>query len=368
MVLSIEQDWSRFRQIVKGKIRKELKKYISHDALLGKQGKNIVKIPVPQIEIPSFQFDTRNVGGVGQGEGEVGTVLGKGDEESGQGGAGNQPGGHVMEVEVSLEELAAIIGEELELPRILPKGERDIVTEKAKYTGINKTGPESLRHFKRTFKQALKRQIITGIYDPKNPIVIPYPEDKRYRSFKVKPSPFSRAVIILMMDVSGSIGQEEREIVRLETFWIDTWLKHNYKGITTRYIVHDARAHEVDRETFFHLGTAGGTMISSAYQLCSDLIEKDYDPNQWNIYAFHFSDGDNWSRDDTEKCINLLTDKLLTKVNLFGYCQVEKGHLDGRFIHDLNESLANADNMVLSSLKEKEEIYDSLKDLFGKGK
>jgi len=367
MVLSIEQDWSRFRQIIKGKIRKELKKYLAHGELIGKKGKNLVKIPIPHVEIPSFQFDTKKTEGVGQGSGEIGTVLGKGEIEDDQSKAGNQPGEHILEVEVSLEELASILGEELELPRIVPKSERELLAEKAKYTGINRAGPESLRHFKRTYKQALKRQIITGAYDPKNPIVIPYPEDKRYRTYKLKPNPFSRAVIILIMDVSGSIGPEEKEIVRLETFWIDTWLRSNYKGISTRYLVHDAQAKEVDRETFFHLGTAGGTMISSSYQLCLELIEREYDPNEWNVYAFHFSDGDNWSRDDTEVCISLLTQRLLPRVNLFGYCQVEKSHRDGQFIHDLRKNI-NCDNLVLSSIKEKDDIYNSIKEFFGKGK
>ena len=75
------------------------------------------------------------------------------------GGAGDQPGGHILEVELSMEEMAAILGEELALPRIEPRGKKNIVTTRDKYTGIRQAGPESLRHFKRTFKRALKRQI-----------------------------------------------------------------------------------------------------------------------------------------------------------------------------------------------------------------
>ena len=70
------------------------------------------------------------------------------------------------------------------------------------------------------------------------------------------------------MDVSGSMGDEQKEIVRIETFWLDTWLRHQYKGLECRYIIHDAVAREVDRETFFHTRESGGTMISSAYKLC----------------------------------------------------------------------------------------------------
>ena len=52
--------------------------------------------------------------------------------------------------------MAQILGEELALPRIEPRGKKNIVTTRDKYTGIRQTGPESLRHFKRTFKRALK--------------------------------------------------------------------------------------------------------------------------------------------------------------------------------------------------------------------
>ncbi len=72
-----------------------------------------------------------------------------------------------------------------------------------------------------------------------------------------------------MMDVSGSMGDEQKEIVRIESFWIDTWLRKQYKGLETRFIIHDAVAREVDRDTFFHTRESGGTMISSAYKLCA---------------------------------------------------------------------------------------------------
>ncbi|MCZ6670020.1 MAG: DUF444 family protein, partial [Acidobacteria bacterium] len=117
MVLRIEQDHQRFHQIIRGKIRKDLRKYMSKGELIGRKGKNFVSIPMPQIEIPRFKFSPRQVGGVGQGEGDIGTVIGE-DPQPGTGEAGNLPGQHILEVEVSLTELARILGEELELPRI----------------------------------------------------------------------------------------------------------------------------------------------------------------------------------------------------------------------------------------------------------
>jgi len=202
VVLNIEQDYLRFRQIVRGKIKQDLKKYISQGELIGKKGKDYVSIPIPQIEMPNFRFGRRNTGGVGQGEGEPGTPLSPGDvDEDGNGKAGNAPGAHILEVDLTMEELAQILAEELELPRIQPKGSARLKTERDHYSQISKVGPESLRHFKRTYKEALKRQITAGTYDPLNPYIVPIHEDKRYLSWKTKQQPESTALILYMMDV-----------------------------------------------------------------------------------------------------------------------------------------------------------------------
>src|SRR5438128_7124511 len=281
--------------------------------MIGKRGNDLVSIPLPQIEIPQFRYGQKGSGGAGHGDGDVGQPL-TNPQGDGEPKAGDQPGGHILEVELSMEELAAILGEELALPRIEPRGKKNIVTTRDRYTGIRQAGPESLRHFKRTFKRALKRQIASQIYDPARPIVVPVREDKQYRSWKEVHKPENVAVIIYMMDVSGSMTDEQKEIVRIEAFWIDTWIKANYQGIETAYIIHDAAAQEVDEHTFYHTRESGGTKISAAYELADKIIDKRYPPDQWNIYAFHFSDGDNWC-DDIPHCIEVLTEKLLPRVN-----------------------------------------------------
>jgi len=369
MPLKIKADHARFKEIVRGKIKDNLKKYIQKGEMIGKKGKDLITIPVPSIDIPHFRFGHKEQGGVGQGEGEVGTVLAPGNVEGdGQGQAGKGEGQHSLEVDISLEDLATLLGEELALPRIEPKGSKQLETKKVKYSGVHTTGPESLRHFKRTYKQALRRQIATGTYDAKMPIIIPTREDRRYRSWKVVNNPQSNALIIYMMDVSGSMGDEQKEIVRIESFWLDTWLRSNYKGLETRYVIHDAVAREVDRDTFFHTRESGGTMISSAYKLANEIIRKDYDPNQWNIYAFHFSDGDNWSADDTRSCVDLLKSEMLPKVNQFAYGQVESPYGSGQFIKDLREAFEADEKVALSEIADKDAIYGSIKEFLGRGK
>src|SRR3954451_652294 len=206
--------------------------------MIGKKGRDFVSIPVPTIELPQFRYGQKNSGGVGQGDGEPGQPLTQ-PQEGGEGKAGDQPGGHILEVDLTLEELADILGEELSLPRIEPKGKKNIITTKDKYTGIRQSGPESLRHFKRTYKRAMKRQIAAGTYNPVDPIVVPIREDKQYRSWKTVPKPDAVACVMYMMDVSGSMTDEQKEIVRMVTFWIDTCIKKHYKGVENCYIVHD---------------------------------------------------------------------------------------------------------------------------------
>lgn len=367
MVERIERDVARFRDIVKGKIRQNLRKFITNTELIGRQGKTIVSIPVPHIEIPHFTYRWRDVGGVGQGEGEEGDILWvEGQEGEGQRGAGFLPGLHPVEVEITLEELVELLGQELELPRLEPKSYGQMQSEKPRYKSIRRVGPESLRHFKRTFRQALRRQMLSGTYNHENPVIIPVQDDFRYRSFEYEPQPESKAVIFFMMDVSGSMGDEQKEIVRITAFWIDQWVRRHYKGVERRYIVHDAAAREVPEDLFYRLRESGGTKISSAYKLCSKLIDEHYSPTKWNIYAFHFSDGDNWEEDDAD-AFEVLGEKLLPQVNLFGYGQVYSHWGSGRFIYDLADEFANDfENLRLTEIRSKEYILDAIRNLLGK--
>ncbi len=365
MILNIENDLDRFKEIVKGKVRKDLRRYMSSGEMIGKQGNKRVSIPLPQIGIPRFRYGKNDSGGVGQGDGEEGDAVGQPGDGSGK--AGDQPGEHSLEAEISLEELAEIIGEELELPRIEPRGSKQISSERDRYTGISKLGPEALRHNKRTFREALKRQIASGTYMPARPVIVPIKDDKRYRSWKTKNEPQSAAVILYMMDVSGSMGNEQKEIVRLEAFWIDTWLRHNYKNVETRFIIHDAAAKEVPRDVFFRTKESGGTLISSAYKLAVKILEEDYPSGDWNIYPFHFSDGDNWSANDTRTCMQLLKEHILPVSNQFSYGQVDSEYGSGQFFKDLNTEFEADQRVVTSRIPRRDAIMDSIKEFLGKG-
>ena len=207
----------------------------------------------------------------------------------------------MLEVEVTLDELAEILGEELELPRIEPKGKSKIVADK---DTLHRHPPRRpgvaaplQAHLSSEALQAADRHRAPTT---RAPGVVPVRDDKRYRILEDRrPSPQSNAVIIYMMDVSGSMGDEQKEIVRIESLLDRHLAAQPVQGPRERYIIHDAAAREVDRETFFHTRESGGTMISWPTSCAPKMIEDDYPPNEWNIYPFHFSDGDNWSIDDT---------------------------------------------------------------------
>lgn len=367
--MKMETDVNRFRRIVRGRIKENLKRFISSGELIGRQGNKQVTIPLPRIDLPRFQFGGNQQKGVGQGKGEPGDPLNQGQPQPGEGEAGNNEGEHNLDVEVSLEELADILGEELALPRIEDKGKKNITSKKYKYQGVLRNGPESLKNFKRTYKEALKRQISTDGYDPERPMIVPIKEDKRYRSFRVEEKPEASAAIIYMMDVSGSMGDEQKEIVRLTSFWLDTWLKRNYDNLDARYIIHDAVAREVDEKTFYNTKESGGTLISSAYRLCEKIINADYPAAEWNIYLFHFSDGDNWSGNDTNECMTLLDSNLLQVSNLFCYGQVESRYGSGQFLKDLEKHYGEAnEKVVMHQIKDRDGIMGAIKAFLGKGK
>ena len=140
-------------------------------------------------------------------------------------------------------------------------------------------------------------------------------EDIRYET---------NAVIIAMRDVSGSMGEFEKYISRSFYFWMVRFLRQKYNRVQIVFITHHTEAKEVDEQTFFTLGESGGTKVSSAYRLALDIIRERYNPRDWNIYPFHFSDGDNWGETDNRLCLELVHN-MLEMCNVFGYGEIRQG-------------------------------------------
>jgi hypothetical protein len=98
------------------------------------------------------------------------------------------------------------------------------------------------------------------------------------------------------------------------------------------------------------------------------MIKKDYDSSIWNIYPFHFSDGDNWSGSDTEECMKILDGDIFPVANVFSYGQVESEYGSGQFLKDLLDKYPHHEKLITSKIEGKQDIIRSIKDFLGKGK
>lgn len=385
--VDIEPDRLRYRDIARGKIRKDLEKYMSNDEIIAQKGKDVIKIPLPRIDNPHFQTQSGNGEGVGQGDGEPGDSISRGQGKKSSGSKGNKPGqgegegegagegegNHVYE-EVTLDQFADMIGEKLELPRIEPKGDQKIPNDKGRYTTISRHGPPALRHTRRTLKEALKRAISTGDYDPDNPVIIPEREDFRYKAFKPEPRPEFNACIFYVMDVSGSMNYGQKDIARKITFWIDLWLQRQYDGVERVFIIHDDKAKEVTEEEFFSINASGGTKISSAYREVLKASER-YPAAQWNRYLFQFSDGDNWDDKDSSSCTDLLMNQILPSFNQVAYGQIPMqsartlpSESTKGFYKTLENTVGPSENFVQTPISDDTKILDTIKKFFSGGR
>jgi uncharacterized sporulation protein YeaH/YhbH (DUF444 family) len=130
--------------------------------------------------------------------------------------------------------------------------------------------------------------------------------DLRYVNYDRQPNPITKALMILIMDVSGSVTQTMKDLSK--RFYLLMWLflTRQYKHVDIVFIRHTHIADEVDQETFFHGTETGGTVVSTAYEQMRRIIKERYNIDHWNIYMSQCSDGDNTSSD------NAIAEGLLT--------------------------------------------------------
>lgn len=360
MASNIGSDLNRFKDVIKRNVKENLGKIVGNEEMIAQQGGKIVKIPLKFIDVPRFRFGSKDQGGASQGDGDIGDGVGNGKKKPGKGDkAGDEGEEHEFSAEFTPDELAEMMIETLNLPDLEPKDNGKVDSEKTKYNKISNVGNESLRHNRRTFKEALKRGISSGDYNPYEPKIVPIRADKRYRTSSITEKPDVNAVIINIIDCSGSMGDTERKLAQSIAFWIDLILGKTYKNIQTVYIAHDTRAQECTKEQFYSISSGGGTHISSGYKMCMEMIEKKYPYANNNIYIFQFTDSDNSGMDD-EPALTTLTE-ILNNCNKFSYVNVGEGN--GGFAEKLNIFDAN-DKLNVSFAKNNEHIMKTIKTIF----
>ena len=365
-------DQERHRERVRDAIKKNLGSIVSNEAIILSDGKRTVKIPMRALDEYKFRFDRNKQKQVGQGDGKtrVGDVIAQeGQKTRGQGKgdqAGNQTGGEYYEAEVNIDEIAALIFEDLRLPFLEEKAKKAVPSKATEFNEIRRTGVMANLDKRRMILENIKRN---AREDGRPRFRNVKKEDLRFKSWEDKMKYQSNAVVIAMMDVSGSMGEFKKYIARSFYFWMVRFLRTKYDNVEIVFISHHTEAREVNEEQFFTQGESGGTVVSSAYQLALDLIDARFPAADWNIYPFHFSDGDNYYSDNEEAV--RLADRLIQTCNLFGYGEIgEEGSSNyrrssGALLSIFKDRLKKRERFVGVRIDEKEDVYPALKQFFG---
>lgn len=316
------QDQQRHLEKIKEVLKSNLPDLISEENIILSNGGDVVKIPIRSLDEFKIRYNYNKSKHVGQGKGssKVGDVVAKDGKQAAQQGsgkeAGDQAGEDIYETEVSIEQLETLFFKELELPDLEQKDQTYTTAEDIDFTDIRKKGLLGNLDKKRTLLSAIKRNAMKGSAQI-TPIL---EDDLRFKTWNPIEKPQSKAVVLAMMDTSGSMGKFEKYMARSFFFWMAKFLRTKYETVDIEFIAHHTEAKVVTEEQFFNKGESGGTRCSSAYEKALQIIKESYPPANYNIYAIHFSDGENMTSDNP-KCLRFV-DELLAVSNLFGYAEV----------------------------------------------
>lgn len=409
-------DRLRHRQKIRESIRENIADIIAEESIIGKSRDRVIKVPIRGIREYRFVYGD-NSPGVGQGDGnsQPGQVVGKsGQEGEGQGTekAGDKAGVDYYETDVTLEELIDIMFEDLDLPDLERKALRQLEAPRSsKRRGYRQVGIRIRLDKLRTVRSRIKRKfsverrrraeeakgaVTTSAdaaaldaeeaaalldeaeeQDPETSAAgtsgVPkrrfpfHTDDLVYRHVTTQMRRESNAVVICIMDTSGSMDTMKKYLARSFFFLLYQFICTKYRSVEIVFISHHTEANEVSEEEFFHKGESGGTFISSGYQKALDIITERYHPSLWNVYAFHCSDGDNFDSDNTAAL--KAAHELAEICNLFGYGEIKP--LGSRYYESSMLNIfrrLDAENFQTVLIERKEDIWPSFKAFLAKDK
>jgi uncharacterized sporulation protein YeaH/YhbH (DUF444 family) len=295
----------------------------------GKSGKDKVVI-VPSTVEEKFLHDSsfrtdEDQGSGGSGDGEEGEVIGeqpvRAPDQQGGSGPGEGEGGQ-HEMESNAYDLGKILTEKFELPNLKDKGKKKSLTRYTYDLTDKHRGFGQLLDKKATLRKITETNIHLGNIpdveriDPSRFLVSPH--DLVYRILSREKDYESQAMVFFLRDYSGSMAGKSTTLVVTQHVLIYSWLLYQYAmQVDTRFILHDTEAIEVeDFYKYYNSKVAGGTQVSSAYRLVNEIVEKENLAQDYNIYIFHGTDGDDWDTDGKESIPELK--KMLTYANRVG--------------------------------------------------
>lgn len=387
------------------RFKQQIKKSVS-DAIAGRSITDVssgekVNIPKKDLSEPTFSHapgGKRDIVLPGNKDFVRGDTIRKPKQGSGQDSSASQDGegNDEFSFEISREEFLEVFFEDLELPDLIKKQLSTTPTLKSVRAGYVKDGAISNLNLVKSLTMAISRKIAIGgsykkeIEELEEEIkktkdnkkkeklklelealnrkkkTIPFidPFDLRYNNKIQVPHPNTQAVMFCLMDVSGSMDESKKDIAKRFFILLYLFLNKNYKKITVIFIRHHTSAKEVNEQEFFYSRETGGTVVSSALELMSKIIEERFSVNNWNIYAAQASDGDNW-HNDSPKCAEILKDKILPIVQYFAYVEImPRQH---QSLWECYEHLrATSHNFAMQSISDQKDIYPIFRELFKK--
>ncbi|ANQ47587.1 DUF444 family protein [Flammeovirga sp. MY04] len=370
-------DRQRHKELVKEKIKKGISDVIANESIIGQDKDKKIKVPIRGIKEFRFVYGNNKGKGAATGTGkeQKGQVIqdqrGQPQKGQGKGEAGSDPGEDIYETEITLEEAIQLMFEDLELPDMDQKKYFQTDTEvMRKLLGYQKKGIRARLSKRKTMMNRIKRMKAKGLdsaaLSDSNESFPFHNDDLVYRRLQVDTEEHSNAVVLCLMDTSGSMDQTKKYLARSFYFMLYTFLQTRYENTEILFIAHHTEAKEVTEDEFFHKGESGGTIISSAYIKALEIIEERYNPMLWNIYAFHCSDGDNFTSDN-KKAIEH-AEKLSQVCNLFGYGEI-KPDIGFSWSTMLDEyKKIEEENFVSLRMRTKESVWPALKKFLTKDK
>jgi len=358
------EDQMRHKEKVKEAIKKNLADLVSEEDIILSNGKEIVKIPIRSLDEYRFRynFNKQRLAGQGDGKSKVGDIIGR-DRSKQQGagkdsGAGDMPGEDIYEAEITVDEIEEILFRDLELPNLRSKPNQEMIIEDIRFNDVRKKGLMGNIDKKRTILENLKRNSMNG----KPGIHQISIDDLRFKTWNEIKVPHSQAVVIAMMDTSGSMGTFEKYVARTFFFWMVRFLRTKYQYVKIVFIAHHTEAKEVTEEEFFTRGESGGTICSSAYKKALEIIDTRYSPDKYNIYPVHFSDGDNLTSDN-ERSLRYV-EELMKRSNIFGYGEINQYNRHSTLM-SVYKNIED-EKFIYAVIREKSQVYDALKKFFSK--
>ena len=354
------RDALHHRDRLRKKITEQLKQRIGEEDIIAAGPEKRIRVPIKGTKRWKFILDRGQGGaGVGQGDGEPGDVLGRADGDAADGEAGTEPGEEVYEVWLDMEDVEAMLFSELALPRLRPKADAQADASQTVYNDIARLGPQLDK--KATLRENLLRNAKTG-HTRLGSIDKP---DLRYLSYRELPKPWTKAVIFLAMDVSGSMDADRKRMARLLFYWCVQFLRRRYQQTELVFVAHTTEAAEVTEHEFFNRVESGGTKVSSAFELVSEIQQARYPADDWNVYVLHVSDGDNFAADNA-RTVELVR-SLTTVCSLVAYLEVKPRRGGPYQLSRLYETqTGDLDGFAFAHAEDDRDLWPALKKFFTK--